>query len=132
MTSSIELARGIYESFSAGEPEAFAALCTPDMTWIQNEGFPYGGRHEGPQAVLDGVRGVLSERWEGFRFVPEESYEHGPAAIFVGRYVGRHRETGAPIDAATVHVLEFRSGLLHRFRQYTDTKVVHDATIKSR
>ncbi len=126
--ASIELALKIYDAFGRGDEKAMESLCHPDVEWIQNQGFPYGGHHRGPKAIMDGVYHTLRAHWDDFSFSHDEAHESGATAIFVGSYHGTHKQTGRQTEAAAVHVLEFSDGLLRRFRQYTDTKVIHDAT----
>ena len=126
---SINLASKIYEAFAAGSVDGLTALCTPDIEWIQNEGFPYGGNHRGAAAVLEGVRNTLDRYWDGFAFTRHEAYDSGQIAIVIGVYSGTHKITGLPVRADAVHILEFEDGLLRRFRQFTDTKLFHDAVV---
>ncbi len=124
---STDRVNSLYDAFSAGELDAFAALCATDVEWIQSEGFPYGGRHVGARAVLEGVRNTLDHYWEGFGFERREVRDLGDALLVIGVYTGTHRATGSPVRAEAAHVLEFEGGLLRRFRQFTDTKLFHDA-----
>ena len=122
-----ERAIQIYEAFSAGEVGGLAALCTTDIEWIQNEGFPYGGRHVGAAAVIEGVRNTLMSKWEGFGFERREMHESGDVVTVIGVYRGKHVDTGKAVIADAAHVLEFEGKLLKRFRQFTDTKLFADA-----
>ena len=51
------------------------------------------------------------------------------AAFVLGNYTGRHKETGKSMRAATAHVFDIRNGRIRRFRQYTDTAIIRDATM---
>ena len=124
---STDLALRIYDALGDGDVDALASLCTPDVEWIQNEGFPYGGHHRGAAAVIEGVGNTLRRHWDGFRFSRDEAYDVGNTAVYIGAYSGLHRATGNHVHAAAVHVFEFEDGLLRRFRQFTDTQLIHTA-----
>jgi hypothetical protein len=52
-------------------PAALAVLAQ-DVSWVEAEGFPYGGTYSGPDAVLENVFMKLGTEWEGFSAVPHE------------------------------------------------------------
>ena len=106
----------------------FKRLCDSDLEWIQNEGFPYGGHHRGADEVVENVFRTFSNHWERWSFGVEEILDAGDAVIVLGEYSGRHKATGKSLRAAAAHVYNLRNGLIHRFRQYTDTAVIRDAT----
>lgn len=125
--TNLDLIEDLYAAFRGADYERFAALCHDDIEWIQNEGFPYGGRHFGPQAVVDGVFETLPRHWDGFGFDVEEMLDAGDRVVAIGSYRGTHRESGRAFRAATVHVFDIDDGRVKRFRQFTDTAVVRDA-----
>ena len=125
--SNLDLVRRLYESTRGGDFEAFAGLCAPELEWIQNEGFPYGGHHHGAAAVVDKVFRTLAQHWEGFGFAIEETLDAGDHVVVLGHYAGRHRQSGKSFRAACAHVISIEKGLVRRFRQYTDTAVIRDA-----
>lgn len=117
----------LYRAFREKDYEAFRKLCTEDLVWIQNPGFPGGATHHGPQAVIDGVFEAFDDRWSEFRFAIDETLDAGDSVIVLGRYEGRHRETQRAFVASAAHVYDLRDGKVARFRQFTDTKVIADA-----
>lgn len=120
----IELIEALYASFRSGDHARFAELCHDDLEWIQNEGFPYGGVHRGPAAVVEGVFETLARHWQGFGFQDREWLDAGDTIAVVGAYVGTHRGTGRSFEAATVHLFDLAAGKVVRFRQFTDTALV--------
>ena len=40
----------------------------------------------------------------------------------IGRYTGRGKRTGKPLDIPFAHVWQFRDGRAVRFHQFTDTR----------
>jgi uncharacterized protein len=128
MTTNIELIQALYAAFRGGDFEAFAGLCTDDLEWIQSPGFPYGGHHRGAQATVDGVFRELPKHWEGWGFDVAEMLDAGTRVIVLGAYRGTHRRTGKSFRAETAHVFDLEGGRVRRFRQYSDTALVRDAT----
>ena len=126
-SENVDLIRRLYAAFRAADYDTFATLCAAEIEWIQNEGFPYGGRHVGPQAVIDGVFLTLPRYWDGFAYDVNEMLDAGNRVVVLGAYVGTHRETGKSFRAETTHVFDIADGLVTRFRQYTDTAIVRDA-----
>jgi len=125
--TNLETVQEMYRSFRSGNYDAFRALCTPDLEWIQMPGFPGGATWRGPQAVIEGVFQGNDGRWEGFGFDISEWLEAGASVVVVGTYHGTHRLSGKSFTAATVHLCDVREGRVWRFRQFTDTKAIWDA-----
>ncbi len=117
----IDLARTLYEAFARRDGAALAALLSPSFEGWVSEGMPGGGgRVAGPAAMLALWAGVARAFDVGPRadeLVPLE----GGGVLALGRYVGRARATGAPVDAAFAHVLRFEGGRVASLRQVTDT-----------
>ncbi len=126
--SNVDVVRRLYELFDARDFEEFKCLCDSDLEWIQNEGFPNGGHHRGADEVVENVFRSLGKHWERWSFGVEEILDAGDGVIVLGEYSGRHKATGKSFRAAAAHVYNLRNGLIHRFRQYTDTAVIRDAT----
>jgi ketosteroid isomerase-like protein len=127
MKTNLELVHALYAAFRSKDYETFGKLCDPDLEWIQNEGFPYGGRHRGPAAVVEGVFKTLPRYWDDFGFDAEEFHAAVNSVFVVGFYRGRHRETKKSFRAATIHAFDIAQGRIRRFRQFTDTALVRDA-----
>ena len=126
--SNVDVIRRLYESFQAKDYGEFKRLCDSDLEWIQNEGFPNGGRHRGADQVVENVFRSFAKHWDQWSFAIQEILDAGDHVIVLGEYSGRHKETGKSFRAAAAHVYNLRNGLVHRFRQYTDTAVIRDAT----
>ena len=127
VTANVHIVEQLYAAYRGGDHARFEALCHPDLQWIQNEGFPYGGHHHGPRAVIDGVFLTLPRHWEGFGFDVTEILDAGDRVVALGAYRGTHRRSGRSFRAATAHVFDVEDGRVRRFRQYTDTALVRDA-----
>ncbi|HEX8667922.1 MAG TPA: nuclear transport factor 2 family protein [Allosphingosinicella sp.] len=123
MSANLDLIRGLYECFAAGDVAGVLARMSPDMVWNEAESFPYadGNPYVGHDAVVSGVFARLAGEWEGFAALPEEYLDAGEAIVVLGRYRGTYRATGRALDAEMVHLWRVRGGKAVSFRQSTDT-----------
>jgi ketosteroid isomerase-like protein len=119
----VDLVRGIYAAFAAGDVPAVLAGMAPDMVWNEAENFPYadGNPYCGPEAILGGVFARLGSEWDGFAAEPEEFLDAGDTVVVLGRYRGTCKATGRALDAQLAHVWRVADGKAERFQQYTDT-----------
>jgi hypothetical protein len=117
----VAIAKRLYAAFAARDADALAQVLSPDVTWIQNEGFPGGGTHRGVEGVLHGVHDRIRATWEGWRTEVTEWIDAGACVVAIGTYRACHRATGRPMTAAFAHVLDLEGGCVVRFRQFTDT-----------
>ena len=128
--SNVDLIRGIYDAFGAGDIPGVVGRMSPDIEWNEAENFPYadGNPYRGPDAILGGVFARLGGEWDGFAAVPEEFLDAGDTVVVLGRYRGTCKATGEPINAQMAHVWRVRDGKAAAFQQYTDTLQVARAT----
>lgn len=119
----VELIRGLYAAFGAGDVPGVLARMSPEIVWNEAENFPYadGNPYRGPEAILTGVFARLGTEWEGFAALPEEFLDAGDTVVVLGRYRGTYRTTGRTLDAQLVHVWRVADGKALAFQQYTDT-----------
>ena len=119
----VDLIRGIYDAFGAGDVPGVLGRMSPDIEWNEAESFPYadGNPYRGPDAILGGVFARLGGEWEGFAAVPEEFLDAGDSVVVLGRYRGTCKATGEPVDAQMAHVWRVKDGKAAAFQQYTDT-----------
>ncbi len=127
MTNNTELIESLYAAFRGGDYATFASLCAEDLEWIQSPGFPYGGRHRGAQATVDGVFLELQKHWDGWGFDVVEMLDAGTRVVVLGSYRGTHKTTAKAFRAETAHVFDIEGGKVRRFRQYSDTALIRDA-----
>lgn len=125
--TNLDVVRELYRSFRERDYEAFLRLCSPDLEWIQNEGFPRGSTKRGAQTVVEQVFKTFNHDWENWRFDIEEYLDAGETIIVIGTYSGVHRGTGKSMRSPAAHVYDLADGKVTRFRQFTDTKVIWDA-----
>lgn len=123
MPSNVEVIRGAYDAFAAGDVGAVVAAMAPDIVWNEAESFPYADRNPyvGPDAVVEGVFARLATEWDDFRVTPTEMLDAGDSVVALGRYTARHGASGRPLDIPFAHVWWLENGRIRRFQQYTDT-----------
>ena len=103
------LIRRGYEAFSRGDLESLVPLFDEDAVWHVPEGTPFSGDHEGREAVLAMLRGLI-EQTDG-TFVAEVSdvSAHGQHAVAItrlrGTFDGKEMEAAG---AAVYHISEGR------------------------
>ena len=61
----VDLVRGMYDAFAAGDVPTLLQSFDPEIVWNEAENFPYadGNPYVGPQAVVDGVFVRLGGEW---------------------------------------------------------------------
>lgn len=117
----------LYRCFRERDDDGFRALCTPDIAWHQNEGFPNGRHCVGADAIIRDVFDGNLLPWLGFGYTIERMLDAGSHVIVLGHYHGRHRVTGKTMQAAAAHVYELRHGQVCRFQMYADTETIWQA-----
>ena len=120
---SVNVVRGMYESFGSGDMPGVLAALDPQVEWWEAENFIYadGNPYVGPEAVLTGVFARIGGEWEDFEVAPEEILDAGETIIGRGYYSGTNKETGRRVRAQFAHLFTFRDGKVVKFQQYTDT-----------
>jgi ketosteroid isomerase-like protein len=122
-----EVAKETYEAFGRGDVEAVLGNFSPEVEWHAAEGLPWGGVHRGSQTVAENVFGPLLEAYEVFTLTPERYIESGDTVVVLGRYSGKGKASGKPLDAAFAHVWNFENGKLREFNHYADTAKLNEA-----
>ena len=125
--TNIEVVRELYRCFREKDHDSFRSLCTDDLEWIQNPGFPNGVVHKGADKVIDGVFKGLRHEWDDFSYKIEQMLDAGSSIVVIGEYQGVHSGSRKPMRAAAAHVYDLRDGKISRFRMFADTKPMWDA-----
>lgn len=129
----VDIVKGIYEAFAAGDGGAVLATLSPEIIWNEAESnsLADGNPYIGPMAVAEGVFGRIGQEWETFTLTDQKIYAVGEDMVLTtGRYRGTHAVTGKSINAQKVHILWFEDGLVTQFQQYVDTKQLADAEME--
>ncbi len=127
MPNHTDTMKQVYAAFAAGDVPTVLGALAPDCVWTEAEGFPYGGRYVGPDAVLQGVFMRIGGEWDPFTVEPQEYVASGETVVAIGEYSGTYKATGKSFRAPFVHVWKFRDGKVATFHQHTDTAVVQRA-----
>ena len=124
MGQSCDIVKSIYEALARGDAPAVLGTFSPQIHWREAESFLYADRnpYAGPQAVAEGVFQRIGADVENFAALPERFVDGGDTVVVEGRYRGKMKATGTPVDAQFAHVWQLRDGKVVRFQQYTDTK----------
>jgi len=123
MSTIEDLVRRAYPALAAGDAPALLALLDPAFEGHLAEGMPLGigGRHAGAETMRrDGWWAI--GRAFAVRAEPQQWIACDDGRLLVlGRYRGRARSTGRPLDAAFAHLWTERDGRLTGVWQLTDT-----------
>jgi ketosteroid isomerase-like protein len=125
--NNLEVVKELYRAFRERDYNAFSSICTEDIEWIQNEGFPGGATYQGTSAVIEGVFKANNNKWEGFAYDIEDILDADNSVVVIGKYSGRNRISGKFMNAAATHIYDIRDRQVFRFRMFADTKTIWDA-----
>ncbi|NJM87022.1 MAG: nuclear transport factor 2 family protein [Hydrococcus sp. RU_2_2] len=125
--SNIEVIQKLYRAFRNKNYDAFFSICTDDLEWIQNEGFPGGATCQGATEVVEKVFKANDNNWKNFAYEIEQFLDAGDSVIVIGKYSGYHRISGKSMSAVAAHVYDLREVKVCRFRMFADTKTIWDA-----
>jgi 2-(1,2-epoxy-1,2-dihydrophenyl)acetyl-CoA isomerase len=123
------LARAFYAALAAGDRAQLDALLHPEFTGRTADGMPFGigGDHDSPSAMRRNAWGTIARHFEA-RAEPERFLDVTDGRLLVtGRYRGRGKQSGAPLDAAFAHLITIEEERIKALEQYTDTARWHDA-----
>ena len=128
-SSNLEIVQNLYEAFATQDRDGILDIFDPGIEWIQNEGFPGGGRYAGAETVLNEVFAKLGAEWETWQAEVGRWLDAGDSIVALGSYQGTHRATGKSMTAAFAHVYWLCDGRVVRFEQYADTVKVAEACL---
>ena len=125
--SNLETVRALYDAFAARDRDRILEIFDPQITWVQNEGFPGGGTHIGAEFVLDKTFAAFRRDWDNWKAIVRTWLDAGEAIVALGEYKGTYKATRRSMTAAFAHVYWLRNDHIVRFEQYTDTIRVAEA-----
>jgi ketosteroid isomerase-like protein len=118
--ANVEIVKRGIDAFNRRDLNAYDDLFTPDFEWLPAfpgtvEGDGYMGR-----AGIESYFGEISDTWQEFRAIAEEYRDLGDRVLLLGRFEGRGKGSGVPVDAPLATVYDFRQGKMSRCRGYLD------------
>lgn len=123
MTTVEQLARRLYPALAAGDRAVLGELLGDDLEASFCEGLPdgIGGAHHGAEATIRDGWWAIGRRYT-IAAEPQEWIACADGRLLVrGRYRGRGRESGVPVDAEFAHLWTERDGRLAAIWQLTDS-----------
>ena len=125
--TNLEIVQRMYAAFGNRDRDTILELFDPQIEWVQNEGFPGGGRHVGAEAVLNDVFAKFRLEWAVWQAVVSDWIDAGNTIVAIGEYRGTYKATGRSMKAAFAGVYRVRDGRIVSFHQYTDTAMIAGA-----
>jgi len=125
--TNLQIIKTLYEAFAARDRDRILEIFDPQITWVQNEGFPSGGTHIGAEVVLDKVFAPFRRDWDNWKAIVRRWLDAGEAIVALGEYKGTYKATHRSMTAVFAHVYWLRNDRIVRFEQYTDTIKVAEA-----
>jgi len=125
--TALQIIKEHYQASARGDLDGMVAPFAADINWTEMAGFPYAGTYVGPDAVKAQVFQRIAAEWDGYQAVPEHFVCDDDQVVAFGTYSGTFRATGRPMVARFVHHWTLTDGVVVRFEQYTDTRLVADA-----
>jgi hypothetical protein len=77
--------------------------------------------------VVQGVFERFRHEWTSWRYEIEQMLECGDQVVVLGLYEGVFARTKKHMRSDAAHVFWLRDGKVVAFKQFADTKAVHDA-----
>ena len=122
-------ARQLYRALKIGDQDALTALLHEKFVGITTEGLPLGlgGTYASPGAMRRDFWGRIARHYNAWAEPIEFRVLDDGRLLVLGRYTGKSKESGASLDAAFAHVLQFDGGKIIHLEQFTDSQHWSDA-----
>ncbi len=120
MAGNIDVLKGAYEGFAAGDVEGTLEAFSDDAVWQgpNSTELPGGGEHRGKEAVGEALKSIGGD-WDEFDLTADEFYENAESVVVLLHVdVKKGDESG---ELPAVHVARFEDGKIKRFQTLTDT-----------
>lgn len=123
--TNLEIVKSTYEGENSAENgDNLRMYLTPNATWTEAAGFPYGGTYTGFEEIAKNVFSRLENEWIDYKFTPEDYVAQGDKVVAYGTYSGTYKETGRYFEARVAHVWKLQDGKIVSFEQFVDSKTV--------
>ena len=124
--SNEELIRKFYTAFKNNDTESYRQLCDEKIEWTTLEGMPSSGKYIGIKAVFEDYFPKMLSNFVEFHAIPEIFLEANEHVTVVGRYQGVSKQ-GKEFDVPFSHLYQIKGNKIIKFRQFTDTKKIHES-----
>jgi ketosteroid isomerase-like protein/predicted ester cyclase len=118
----VDIIRGGYAAFAAGDIPAVLALFDEDMVWSTLASVPFGGVYRGREGAGE-FFSKLPQNFAELRVEPERYIDAADTVVATGRHRGR-TVTGNPVDVPFIHVWTLRTGRVTSFTEVMDSAPV--------
>ncbi len=126
MTGATDLVRSFYTKLKEGDAAGALGLMAPDIEWLTMWRYEVEGR--GPERVAEDIFKPLMVEWSSFALEPSDFIADGDTVVSLGRFIAVHGATGKRTEAGYAHVWTVKDGRIARFRQFTDTLSIAEAS----
>src|SRR5262245_5323276 len=96
-TGNVNLVKGVYAAFGAGNVPKVLGSMHPQIQWTETAGYKYGGVYRSPQAVLENVFAKIPVDFESFSIDVERLIDAGNVVVMQGHYVAKAKVTGKSV-----------------------------------
>lgn len=118
-----DVVRRLYPALAEGDRTVLDEILDPGFVGVLADGMPFGigGEHRGADDMRRNGWGGIA-RYFAARAEPEELSPLADGRLLVtGRYRGKGRRGGGPVDAGFAHVVTVEQGRITALEQFTDT-----------
>jgi ketosteroid isomerase-like protein len=121
----VEVIRGMWDAFLAGDIPTALTFCDPDVVW-DGTNLPDGSVGRGHEAILEHI-GRWAEQWEDWTIELEQIVDSGDEhVVLVMRETGRSN-SGLEMDERHAELYVVREGKVVRREGFSDPRVALEA-----
>ena len=114
----VELAMRVIDAFNRRDVDGIFECVNPDLEWFPAMPVTFGGGAlRGREGIESYVR-EISDTWEEYRVVGQDSRDLGDEVLVLSRVEGRGAGSGGLVDTEMGQVYDFRDGKISRVRTY--------------
>ncbi|MFJ6127178.1 nuclear transport factor 2 family protein [Streptomyces griseoviridis] len=125
----LQIVESLYHAYAEADLDSFYRDLSPDLTWIECDGFPTPGVFRNKEEVTDNVFAVLQRDWSHWQYELDHLIDAGDSVVAIGSYRGTHGRTAKSFRARAAHVWHLADGKIIRFEQFADTHPIQSATV---
>ena len=127
MQNNEKLVKDFYGSFK-NKDRFYDRFCQNNIEWITMDGMPHGGRYVGLKSVFEEYFPKMLSVFKEFHAKPNEFLCINDQVIVFGQYCGQTK-IGKNFIVPFCHIYRIKDNKISQFKQYTDTKTIHDALV---